>query len=288
MNIIKKLLFCSSAMCVGWVASTTKVSAAATNTADIKGFKINSSMKYCEGTESTSSISLAGSKWTYGSVTLYTSTYKVKMDNYTYAYAICVEAKNSSNTENLKDGYYRMVNKEMIIESTVKGIDTETYSLAKYTPQDYNAPEIKNTTSTSFGVTITTSGIEMTPAISFDYSVEKSMINLKATSKNDSATLNFTLNKTKDKKYNNKHPLRGDCIERMVFVYEVDSSSANSKDLEFDIKFQGKIQKMACTIFGCSGCETETGIITAKIKPNANKDKWGKVTGTVNFQCATA
>lgn len=77
-------------------------------------------------------------------------------------------------------------------------------------------------------------------------------------SKNYNVTLTYDFNNITNKKVNNLAPLRGDCIQRSIFIYELSDYSNNKKyenELNFEINYQGLIQKVGCFIWGCAGYE---------------------------------
>ena len=249
----------------------TSVSASST-TASIKTFNVEGldyiADYYCNDNEN--EIIINGATYEYGNIALWSALYtKYSEKSDSKYYFLLVEAKVSSNINSLKDGYYRMVNNKMIIDIKAN-YDESGLRLVKYTPENYGnfsvtetiscSIDLENEKSFEYGNSGLSGGIStgINGGISWSQSIYKDNIIMTPKSQNYNVNLTYTFNNITNKKVNNLSPLRGDCIQRAVFVYELSSYTINQKyesQLNFEINYQGLIQKVACHIFGCTGYE---------------------------------
>lgn len=246
-----------------YASSTT----ASNKTFDIKGLDYIADY-FCN--DDKSDILISGSKYDYGNIALWSALYtKYVSESDSKYYFVFVEAKVSSNTETLKGGYYRMVNKQMIVDVKAN-YDDDGLRFIRYVPESYggfsvtetvtNTLEFNQTKTFEFGDSGFSGGISLgiVGGVSWSQSIYKD--NVIMTPKSEDYTVNLTYNfyNVTNKNVNKDSPLRGDCIQRSIFIYELQDYSTNKKyeeELNFEINYQGFIQKVACHIFGCTGYE---------------------------------
>lgn len=270
MNLLKKMVISGAMTGIIWLTNITNVSASSAS-ASLKGFNVGSKMQYCCDYYDTEE--LKGSKLKYGDISMWCSLYNYYDNSMKQKYyVLLVEAKNSSNIESINNGYYRMVNKEMLIEASVyhqSAKKSKPTTLIKYTPEEYGDPKITQTYNTSMSFTVAGGSLSTGYGVSYTETIRSGIVKLVPYSPTQSkVTMDYIFEKTNKKSVNNTSPLRGDCIQRMAFVFRMDNTSIwGENDLELKVSFTGKIQKMACTVFGCSGCETETETIDFYVRP---------------------
>lgn len=245
---------------------------ASSTTASFKTFEIEGldyiADYYCN--DNKNDIEITGDTYLYGNMAMWSSLYtKYVSSSDSKYYFLLVEAKISSNTNSLKGGYYRMVNKQMSIDVKANYNNDSLY-LVKYTPETYGSFSVTDTITCSIEFNKNKSfevsddgmsgGISLgfNGGISWSQSIYKDNINMIPKSINNNVTLTYNFNNITNKKVNNLSPLRGDSIQRMVFIYELSNYSSNKKNessLSFEISYQGLIQKVACHISGATGYE---------------------------------
>ena len=213
---------------------------------------------------------ITGSKYEYGNIALWSALYSqyVKESDSKY-YFLLVEAKISSHASSYKGGYYRMVNKKMEINIDANSSSSD-FRLIKYSPEEYGSFSVTDTMTYSLGlsknneVSASNEGFSATVdlgisgSISWSQSVYKDNITMISSSKANDVNLTYKFNNGLNKSVNNMAPLRGDCFQRSIFIYELSNYSKNKNsegDINFNVSYTGTIEKVACLIWGCSGCE---------------------------------
>lgn len=158
-------------------------------------------------------------------------------DNLKY-YFLFVEAKVSSNDKPLKNGYYRMVNNSMIINTKVN-YDYKGLKLVSYTPESYGNFKVEDTYGYSINLSAEKStqhgdsgnntglGLQIGENISFSQTVYKDNITMVPKSAGNNVSLNYKFNNITNKNVNTYSPLNGDCFQRAVFIYELSDYNSN-------------------------------------------------------------